>query len=223
MRARDVFLKTFHEDLIEYLRTSCDELIISESGALTQLPKMASGETDNYALAVIGRQLGINAVISGSLNNIRPKDEEQGILWTKDTHYLIEILVRAAVYDTQTATKTLDQSYTESMEIDEAQYRVIQEKGAYEEPQINAAMRQLVSEMGDQICEVLDEQNWNGFVAAVEDEKITISTGGPIGLEPGDVLEVFDSGQVLEGVDGQRFSRPQNGRGRNYCGFRKTG
>jgi hypothetical protein len=69
-------------------------------------------------------------------------------------------------------------------------------------------MRQLVSEMGDQICEVLDEQNWNGFVAAVEDEKITISTGGPIGLEPGDVLEVFDSGQVLEGVDGQRFFSP---------------
>jgi hypothetical protein len=169
---------------------------------------MASGETDNYALAVIGRQLGVNAVISGSLNNIRPMDEEQGILWTKDTHYLIEVLVRAAVYDTQTATKTLDESYTESMEIDEAQYRVIQEKGAYEEPQINAALRQLVSEMGDQICDVLDEQNWNGFVAAVEDERITISTGGPIGLEAGDVLEVFDSGQVLEGVDGQRFFIP---------------
>ena len=208
IQARDAFLKTFHEDIIEYLKTSCDELIISESGALTQLPKMASGETDNYALAVIGRQLGINAVISGSLNNIRPMDEEKGILWTKDTHYLIEVLVRAAIYDTQTATKTLDESYTESMEIDEAQYRVIQEKGAYEEPQINAAMRQLVSEMGDQICDVLDEQNWNGFVAAVEDEKITISTGGPIGLEPGDVLEVFDSGQVLEGVDGQRFFSP---------------
>jgi hypothetical protein len=94
------------------------------------------------------------------------------------------------------------------MEIDEAQYRVIQEEGAYEEPQINAALRQLVSEMGDQICDVLDEQNWNGFVAAVEDERITISTGGPIGLEAGDVLEVFDSGQVLEGVDGQRFFIP---------------
>ena len=207
-QARDDFLKTFHEDITAYLKNNCDDLIVADYRALTQLPKLASGQTDNYALAVIGRQLGVNAIIAGSMNYIRPMDEEQGILWTKDTHYMIEVLVRAAVYDTRTATKTLDEGFTESVEIDEIQYRIIREKGVYSEPQINEALERLVSAMGDRICEVTEEQNWTGFVTAVESEKIIISTGGPVGLKKGNVLQVFDSGMVLEGVDGQRFIVP---------------
>jgi hypothetical protein len=208
LQARDDFLDTFHSDIIENLKATCDELIVTDSGGLTQLPKMVSGQADNYALAVIGRQLGVNAVIAGSLNNIRPMDEEQGILWGKDIEYSVEVLIRAAIYDTRTATKTLDESFTDSVAIDEAQYQEIQARGVYSEPQISEALGRLASEMSERICAVLDEQNWNGFVTAVADEKITVSTGGPVGLEKGDILEVFDSGSVLEGLDGQRFFSP---------------
>ena len=207
-QAQEVFLRTFHEDIIAYLKSNCEDLIVTQSGALTQLPKLTSGQTDNYALAVIGRQLAVNAIIAGSMNNIRPMDKDKGILWTKDTHYLIEVLVRGAVYDTRTATKTLDEGFTESVEIDEAQYRIIQEQGVYNEPQINEALNRLVSDMGDRICEVVEIQNWTGFITGVEREKITISTGGLVGLEEGDTLQVFDSGVVLEGVEGQRFFVP---------------
>ncbi len=207
-QAREAFLKTFHEDIIAHLNSTCEDLIVTQSGALTQLPKLTSGQTDNYALAIIGRQLAVNAIVAGSMNNIRPRDEEKGILWTKDTHYMIEVLVRGAVYDTRTATKTLDEGFTEDVEIDEAQYRIIQEQGVYSEPQINEALNRLVSEMGDRICEVVYVQNWTGFITAVEREKITISTGGPVGLEEGDILQVFGSGVVLEGVEGQRFIVP---------------
>jgi hypothetical protein len=208
LQAHEKFMNTFHEDVMAYLKANCEELIVTDSGALTQLPKMVSGQTDNYALAIIGRQLGVNAVIAGSLNNIRPKDEEEGILWTKGTHYSIEVSIRSAVYDTQTATKTLDESFAESVEIDEMQYRVIQEEGVYSEPQIKEALGRLVSDMSDRICETLDEQNWHGFITAIKAEKVTVSTGGQVGLEPGDILEVFKSGQVLEGVDGQQFIIP---------------
>ena len=207
-QAQEDFLKKFHEDIIAYLNNNCGGLIISESRALTQLPKLASGQTDNYALAVVGRQLGVNAVIAGSMNYIRPMDEEQGILWTKDTHYMIEVLVRADVYDTRTATKTLDEGFTESVEIDETQYRLIQDQGVYSEPQISEALERIVTDLGDRICEVIEEQNWTGFVTAVEREKVTIATGGPVGLKVGNVLQVFDSGMVLDGVNGQRFIVP---------------
>ena len=66
--------------------------------------------------------------------------------------------------------------------------------------------------MGDRICEVIEVQNWTGFVTAVKREKITISTGGPVGLEEGDTLQVFGSGVVVEGVDGQRFIIPSSKR-----------
>ena len=211
-QAQELFLKTFHEDIIAYLKSNCEDLIVTQSGALTQLPKLASGQTDNYALAIIGRQLAVNAIIAGSMNNVRPKDEEQGILWNKDTQYLIEVLVRGAVYDTRTATKTLDEGFTENVEIDEAQYRIIQEQGVYNVPQINEALNRFVSEMGDRICEAIEVQNWTGFVTAVKREKITISTGGPVGLDEGDTLQVFGSGMVVEGIDGQRFIVPSSKR-----------
>ncbi len=214
LQERDDFQKGFHKDLIEFISTQCDDLIVADSesdaqsGRLTQLPKLVSGQTDNYALAVIGRQLGANAIVAGSLTNIRPLNEERGILWTKDTHYLIEVMIQAAVYDTQTASKILDESFPQKFEIDESEYRLIQQENAYQVPQINEAFHQVVSEMGERICEAVAEQRWNGYVTAVVEEKVTISTGGPVGLVPGHILEVFDSGRVLEGIDGQRFVSP---------------
>ncbi len=214
LQKRDDFQKGFHKDLIEFLNTHCDDIIVldtdsdAQTGRVTQIPKLDSGQTDNYAVAIIGRQLGVDAVVAGSLNNIRPMEEERGILWTKATQHLIEVMIRAEVYDTQTATKILDESFPRKFEIDETEYQLIQGQNAYDIPQINEAFQQVATEMGDRICEVVSEQRWHGYVTAVESENITISTGGPVGLEPGDVLEVFDSGRELEGVDGQRFLIP---------------
>jgi hypothetical protein len=230
LQERDDFQTGFHKDLIEFLNTQCDDIIVldtesdAQAGRVTQLPKLDSGQTDNYAMAIIGRQLGVNAIVAGSLNSIRPLDEERGILWAKATHYLIEVMIRAEVYDTQTATKILDESFPRKSEIDETEYRLIQEQNAYNVPQINEAFHQVATEMGDRICETVSEQHWHGYVTAVDGEKITISIGGPVGLEPGDVLEVsiggpvglepgdvlevFDSGRLLEGVDDQRFLIP---------------
>jgi hypothetical protein len=214
LQERDDFQTGFHKDLIEFLNTQCDDIIVldtesdAQAGRVTQLPKLDSGQTDNYAMAIIGRQLGVNAIVAGSLNSIRPLDEERGILWAKATHYLIEVMIRAEVYDTQTATKILDESFPRKSEIDETEYRLIQEQNAYNVPQINEAFHQVATEMGDRICETVSEQHWHGYVTAVDGEKITISIGGPVGLEPGDVLEVFDSGRELEGVDDQRFLIP---------------
>jgi len=214
LQASPEFKKLFHNDLIAHFNDNCADIIVvgedlpENPGHLTSLPKLANGETDNYALAIIGRQLGLNFIVAGSLNNIRPRDEERGILWTKDTHFLIEVLIMAQVYDTQTATKILDESFLHEVEIDELDYRLIEKDKADTIPQLNEAFAQILVEMGDRICEVVSEQLWSGQVTAVAGEKISISGGSRIGLETGDVLEVFDSGRILEGIDGQKFFAP---------------
>jgi hypothetical protein len=211
--ARD-FQNKFHEDLIEYLDNKCNDLIVVDTGSdahpgwLTQLPKLPSGQTDNYAVAVIGRQLGLNAIIAGSLSNLRSMDETEGILWMKDTHYLIEVLIRTEVYDTQTATKLLDESFVHEVEIDEVEYREIQKQKAYDLAQLNEVYGQIIVDMSDRICEVVDLQNWHGYVTAVDGDKIIVSGGSRVGLKAGHKLEVFDSGRILEGIDGQRFISP---------------
>jgi hypothetical protein len=214
LQERDDFQEGFHRDFVEFLNAQCDDVIVlnTDSGDQTnrvnQIPKLSSGQTDNYAMAVIGRQLGVNAIVAGSLNSIRPLDEERGILWTRETHHMIEVMIRAEVYDTQTATKILDESFPRKFEIDETEYQLLQGQNAYDIPQINETFQQVATEMGDRICEIVTEQRWHGYVIAVESDDVIISTGGPVGLEPGDILEVFDPGRELEGVDGQRFIVP---------------
>ena len=208
------FQDKFNRDLIGYLKSRCDDLIVIESeskdhfGPISQLPKMASGQVDNFAVAVIGRQLGLNAVISGNLINIRPLDELEGVLWMKDVRYSLEVLISTQVYDTQTATKILDESFAQEVEIDEIDYTEIKRTNAQNFPKLNEAYDEIVVDMGDRICEAVGQENWAGYVTAVDGEKFIISAGSLVGLKQGNVLEVFDSGRILEGIDGQRFYKP---------------
>ena len=204
----------FNQDLIGNLKSRCDDLIVIESdakehsGPIPQLPKLVSGQVDNFAVAVMGRQLGLNAVISGNLVNIMPLDELEGILWMKDVRYSLEVLISTQVYDTQTATKILDESFAEEVEIDEIDYAEIKKTNAQNFPKLNEAYEKIVEDMGERICEALSLENWAGYVTAVDGEKFIISAGGLVGLKQGNVLEVFDSGRILEGIDGQRFYSP---------------
>jgi hypothetical protein len=213
-QADESFQNKFYLDLVGYLKSGCDDLIVigsegkDHTGPISQLPKLVSGQVDNFAVAVMGRQLGVNAVISGNLVNIRPLDELEGILWLKDVRYSLEVLISTQVYDTQTATKIIDESFTQDVEIDEIDYAEIKRTNAQNFPKLNEAYDKIVVDMGERICEAVGEENWAGFVTAMDGEKFIISAGGLVGLKQGNVLEVFDSGRILEGVDGQRFYRP---------------
>ena len=213
-QAGEGFQNKLYQDLVEHIKSHCDDLIVVESeskehtGPISQLPKLASGQVDNFAVAVIGRQLGLNAVISGNLVNIRPLDEFERTLWMKDVRYSLEILISTQVYDTQTATKIIDESFTQKVEIDEIDYTEIKRTSAKNFPKLHEAYDKIVADIGERICEAVGEQNWAGYVTAEDGEKFVISAGGLVGLKQGNVLEVFDSGRIMEGIDGQRFYSP---------------
>ena len=78
------FHEIFHKGLPEYLNDECPGIILldPEAGgllnALKKPPKLKTGLIDGYALTILGRQLGLNAVVTGSLEDIRIIDELQG-------------------------------------------------------------------------------------------------------------------------------------------------
>ena len=71
------FQNIFHRGLPEYLNENCEGILVEEPDAggflalIKKPPKLESGHLDNYSLAVMGRQLGLNAIITGSLEDIR--------------------------------------------------------------------------------------------------------------------------------------------------------
>jgi hypothetical protein len=208
-RAKD-FAQLFRKGIPEYLNNECDDVTVPNLGAgenverLKGLPMLKSGRVDNFTLATIGRQLGLNAVVTGSLDDIGLITETQGLI-LKDTLHSIQILVSVEVYDTETGTKILDENFNRKVEIEELDYDLMRSEEKLILPDLNETVTDLLSEMGERICWAIEEQPWNGFISSFAGDKVMLSVGDMSGLKPGDELEVFDNTRILKGRDGQQF------------------
>ena len=214
LRETTQFQNIFHKGLPDYMNENCEGILVDdpETGSLLTLvkepPKLKSGHLDNYSLALIGRQIGLNAIVTGSLEDIRIIDELKGILWTKDTHHFVEVNIRVEVNDVRTATKLLDNTFVREIEIEDLDYQLIQQSNRIRLPELNETLSKLLADIGSEICHTVKDQPWTGFITKAAEDQFTISSGSEIGLEVGDVLEVYDSSRIIEGVGGQRFFTP---------------
>lgn len=208
------FQEIFRTELPEYLNGKCPGIILQNppiGGSLTALkepPKLESGIIDGYALAVLGRQLGLNAIVTGRLEDIRIIEEKQGFLWTKETKHLAQIFIRVEVFDTRTATKILDDTLDRRIEIDEFDHPVNQDSEQIPLPELNETLNLLLVDMGDRICDAIRNEPWNGYITDIDGDRYVVPSGSEVGLETGDILEVFASNRIMEGVGGQRFFIP---------------
>lgn len=204
----------FNKGIPDYLNANCSGILVESPNnggnpvALAAPPRLPSGQTDNFALTIIGRQHGINAMVSGTLEDIRVINELRGILWTKDTHHTVQVLVRIEVFDMKTGTKIVDDTVQRDVEVDDIDYQLIRENKDLNLPQINETLLQLMADIGDSICDAVRDQPWNGFIIDADGETYTISSGNRVGLRPGTILEVYDSSRIIEGLEGQRFFVP---------------
>ena len=214
LRESGEFEDVFHKGLPDYINNSCPGVFVvgPQAGSilkvLKQPPKLKTGIVDNYALAILGRQLGLNAIVVGSLDDIRLKDEIRGIWVTKDTHHIIHVFIRVEMIDTRTATKLLDNTFERRIEIDDFESQLIKESEKISLPELNETLYKLLTDVGDSICDTIRDQPWTGFITKIDGDRFIISSGSRIGLKAGDVLEVFDSSRIIEGLGGQRFITP---------------
>ena len=208
------FQEIFHKGLPEYLNDQCPGIILlnpAVDGFLNTLeepPKLKPDLIDGYALTILGRQLGLNAVVTGSLEDIRVIDELQGVLWTKDTQHILLVFIRVEVFDTRTATKILDDTFDRRIEIDDTEIRMIEESEEINLPLLNETLNRLLTDIGDSICDAIRDQPWDGYITKIDGDRYVVPSGTELGLEPGDILEVFDGSRIMEGVGGQRFFVP---------------
>jgi len=208
------FQKIFHKGLPTYIDNTCQGVQVADPGPgsllslLKKPPRLETGIIDNYTLAVLGRKLGLNAVVTGSLEDIRILDELRGVWITKDTHHLVQIFIRVEVSDTSTATKLLDETFTRQIEIDDIEYQIIRESDKIELPQLNQTLNKLLMDVGDSICDTIKDQPWTGYITEIDDGKFMVPSGTRTGLKLGDILEVYDSSRIIEGIGGQRFFTP---------------
>jgi hypothetical protein len=112
------------------------------------------------------------------------------------------------VFDTRTATKILDNTVDRRIEVDDLDYQMTQDGEQIQLPELNETLNLLLIDIGDLICNAVRDQPWDGYITEIDGGRYIIPSGTNVGLETGDILEVFDSSRTMEGVGGQRFFIP---------------
>jgi hypothetical protein len=208
------FQRVYHQELSTRLAKECSEnLYIKLSDAaypdsISKLPRLKSGDIDAFTLAKLGRKLGINFIVTGKFVSIKTSEKMKGLIWFKETHPMAKLNVSTAVYDVETGALLFDERFEREVEVDENLQESIRKKEAKNPIVIIEALKQLAEPISEKMCDEISDQPWKGFITAITDNKVILSSGKEAGIKPGDVLQVFANEDTIEGINDQKFFLP---------------
>lgn len=194
------------------LTESCGNLILPggvSSPVLSPdaLPRLITGDIDNYALADAGRSMGLNTIILVRLMQVNAINKYSGYVWWRDARYFATFDVRIEIYDSISGVKLVDGSGYRQVEIDENLYTVIQQNDG--KVNMNLLMKEfdnfVQSEMTPAICTAINAIPWQAGIRGNGQKIYRIPGAGQVGLVPGDTLDVFAHGYIIQGIAGERF------------------
>lgn len=205
----DTFEASARAWVTDELNRSCDDLIIVDSEKTRnlpeQIPRLASGDLDNLALAKLGRALGLNAVLEEHLFRLECLAYKRGIWGFRDICKVVQLHVRVRVHDMETAAILLDEIVQEEVVVSEQDWQDIKDRRAYHKEITDHLLTEATPEICERVCELVGDRPWRGYFTSVSENTFTLSAGTDVGLNVGDVLEVFETGQPIKGQAGKVY------------------
>jgi hypothetical protein len=205
--------KVFEGMIVKYISESCSEirLLVTDSADFPESLKAvtASSGLDNLTMADKGREGGLAAIITGGVLNLSLAQEDEGILWFRETKEKLQTQFFLEVLDVETGAKIFDDRFVHEiidMAPDEIQAFKAGQPALF--ASISKNLDKLAKDIAPKICNAIMAQPWTGYVVSVDGNRAYLSFGNSIGIKSGDVLEVHDHGQVVENLSGQRFILP---------------
>lgn len=209
----DRFNTLLQREMVEKLSRACSDAIIIKPDSrpalsfLAKPPVRLSGSLDAFVLAENSRKSGINIVVSGNLISVKTTQNKKGLVF-KDIEPMLQMDLQAEVYDTETGAKLLEEVVSRKIVIDETEYDTFDPKKLAFSPVIEQLLQAVVDAAGEKICDAVNRQPWKAYITAVDGPKVIVSSGRETGLVPGDVLTVFDSSIVIDGMGDRRYFQP---------------
>ncbi len=206
------FQETLRQSLAGAFQRNCSGIILLKAddgnypSGFEKLPGLSSGGVDSFKLCETGRELGLTAIMTGSITDIKISDELRGILLWKDSYPVISLTVHVDLLDAETGAKILDESFTHKKYSDDIEMESIK-SGKIEPAFLKEAFERIAGEAGKKVCEMMRRESWKGYISSVSGDKITISSGSNMGVAQGKAFEVFGNSLIV-GMQGHRFLVP---------------
>lgn len=207
-------IELFQDNLLQAIQEECPDILLIKPGggdfseALVKLPLMASGAIDNFSLAMTGQRFGLNAVLVGKITSINVDEKTKGFWFFRSSHYYVQVEALIELYDTSTATKIFDRTLTHKLEVEEPDAELIRAKNRIDPYFIEPSLTEIIDDVKDNICKAIELQAWKSYIVAADGTDILMAAGSRSNVQAGDIFEVYDNRQAIEGYDGHRYFPP---------------
>jgi hypothetical protein len=204
----------FQDNLLQAIQEECTDILFIKPGsgdfpeALVKLPLMASGAIDNFSLVMTGRRFGLNALLVGKITSINVDEKTKGFWFFRSSHYYVQVEALIELYDTSTATKIFDRMLSHKIEVEEPDAELIRAKNRIDSSFIEPSLAEIIDDVKDNICKAIELQAWKSYIVAADDTDILMAAGSRSNVQAGDIFEVYDSRQAIEGYGGHRYLPP---------------
>jgi hypothetical protein len=209
-----ITINLFQDNLLQAIQEECTDILFIKPGdgnfpeALVKLPLMVSGAIDNFSLAMTGRRFGFNAVLVGKITSINVDEKTKGFWFFRNSHYYVQVEALIELYDTSTATKIFDRTLSHKIEVEEPDVELIRAQNRIDPSFIEPSLAEIIDDVKDDICETIELQAWKSYIVSAETTDILMAAGSRSNVQAGDIFEVYDTRQAIEGYGGHRYLPP---------------
>jgi curli biogenesis system outer membrane secretion channel CsgG len=157
-----------------------------------------SGAVDPETAAKVGKILGLNAIVTGSISQFGVKKEGKDFIISESKQQIVECTVDIRVVDTETGQVLLADSGKGVVRKATGQFLGMGNVSKYDETLEGEALRAAIVKFVDNIINQVNKKPWSCRVAAVEDGVIYLNAGQVSGLEVGQMLKIYSQGKEIK-------------------------
>ncbi len=156
-----------------------------------------SGVVDPNTAAKVGKVLGLNAIVTGSISQFGVKKEGKDFIVSQSKQQIVECTVDVRVVDVETGQVLLADSGKGVVRKASGKFLGMGNASKYDETLEGEALRAAIVKFVDNIISQVNKKPWSCRVAAVKNGTIYLNAGLEAGLEVGQKLKVFSQGEDI--------------------------
>jgi hypothetical protein len=105
----------------------------------------------------------------------------------------------------ETAAVLIDKVVRDDVVVSEKEWIEIKERRQYHQEIATRLLDKTTPKICESVCELVSEKPWKGYFTSASESTYIVSAGSDVGLEVGDVLEVFETGEPIKGHGGEIY------------------
>lgn len=156
-----------------------------------------TGVIDPNTAAKVGKILGLNAIVTGSVSQFGVKKEGKDFIISESKQQIVECTVDIRVVDAETGQVLLADSGKGVVKKSSGKFLGMGNQSKYDETLEGEALRAAIVKFTDNIISQVNKKPWSCRVAAVKDGRVYLNAGLEAGIEVGQKLKAFSQGAEI--------------------------